>query len=128
MMKKDDDGDEDNGDDDGIKLGTMDMPQVSAGTACKELRGGETGIITPLDTPGQRTRRGAVIVEGVCVFVCVGLSRHTGTATLAAPQGRHSGVVLLPPAVKLLTHTPALGWGGLQGESLSHTLKFTRKS
>lgn len=43
--------------------------------------------------------------------------------------GRHNRVVLLLLlAVRLSTHTRTLGWGGLQGDSLSYDLKFTRKS
>lgn len=36
---KDGEDDEKDNDDEGIKLGTMDMPQVSGGTACRELQG-----------------------------------------------------------------------------------------
>ncbi len=67
---EDDERDNDD-DDDGMKLGTMDLPQSLRRDSLEGTPGGKTGIITPLDTPEQRTCSGAVIFEYVCVCVCV---------------------------------------------------------
>ncbi len=64
------DNNDDDDDDDGMTLGAMDMPQVSGGTACKELWGDNRNNHTS-DTPEQRTYREAVMVECMCVCVCV---------------------------------------------------------
>ena len=57
--KDNDDDDDDDDDDDGMTLGAMDTPQVSWEVG-KPARNswGQTGIITPWDTPERRTRRG----------------------------------------------------------------------
>lgn len=47
------------GEDDGMKLGTMDMPQVSGGTACKELQGANRNYHTSRHSRTEDMQRGS---------------------------------------------------------------------
>ena len=56
---KDGEDDEKDKDDEGITLGTMDMPKVSGGTACRELQGANRNYYTSRQSRTEDMQRGS---------------------------------------------------------------------
>lgn len=101
----------------------MGMCQASEGTACKELQRINRNYHTSRHSGTEDTQRGSYCWLCVCVRdlqVTLGpwpLCRLTQQCT----------AVLLPLALNC-EHTLTHSFGRLWGESLSYTLKFTRRS